>query len=35
MKEFMYDIDSVLIVAVLFVSMILAIKAGYRVGRGI
>jgi hypothetical protein len=35
MKEFMYDIDSVLIVAVLFVSMLLAIEAGYRIGRRI
>lgn len=33
MNEFMYDIDSVQIAAVLCVSMILAIEAGYRIGR--
>jgi hypothetical protein len=33
MTEFMYDINSAVIAAVLFVSMALAIEAGYRIGR--
>ena len=32
MKEFMYNINSVLIAGVLFVSMVLAIEMGYRLG---
>lgn len=33
MQEFMYDLSSVTIAVVLFVSMALAIEAGYRIGR--
>lgn len=33
MKEFMYDINSALIAALLFISMLLLIEVGYRVGR--
>jgi hypothetical protein len=33
MTEFMYDINTAVIAAVLFVSMALAIEAGYRIGR--
>ncbi len=34
MREFMYDVNSLAIAGVLFVSMALAIEMGYRLGRG-
>lgn len=34
MQEMMYDINSFLIAGVLLLSMVAAIEAGYRVGRG-